>query len=77
MLQSAVERQFEIIGEALNQLSRIAPDMVSTISHYKRIIAFRNVLIHDYDVVDDSVVWDTINVYLPKLQKEISSLIEE
>lgn len=46
MLKSAVERQFEIIGEALNALSKIAPEMATAIPELRRIVAFRNVLIH-------------------------------
>lgn len=46
MLRSAVERQFEIIGEALNQLSKIEPDIVARVSGYKRIIALKRLLSH-------------------------------
>jgi len=46
LIQSAVERQFEIVGEALNQLSKIAPELASKVPDHKQIIAFRNILIH-------------------------------
>jgi uncharacterized protein with HEPN domain len=56
LLRSAVERQFEIIGEALNQVLRLEPAMETRITHARRIVAFRNRLIHAYAVVADAVV---------------------
>ncbi len=75
MLRSAVERQFEIIGEALNQLFKVAPDVAGQISEYRRIVAFRNILIHGYADVDDRVVWGVIETDLPKLRSEVETLI--
>lgn len=60
MVQAAVERQFEIIGEALSQLSRVAPEMCSQIPDVGRIIAFRNILIHGYAVLDRTIVRSVI-----------------
>jgi uncharacterized protein with HEPN domain len=67
MLRSAVERQFEVIGEALNQLSRIDSELVSLIPDAPQIIAFRNLLIHGYAAVNDLTVWRTIEDSLPDL----------
>lgn len=75
LLRSGVERQFEVIGEALSRLAKSAPEVVSRISHYRRIISFRNVLIHGYDVVDDAVVWDVVKKDLPVLYEQVKDLL--
>ena len=77
MLRSAVERQFEIIGEALNRLSKINPDLVGRVSEYQRIIAFRNILIHGYAQVDDRLVWSVVEEKLQTLLGEVIRLLEE
>jgi uncharacterized protein with HEPN domain len=75
LVQSAVERQFEIIGEALNQLSKIAPDIASRIPDCGQIIAFRNILIHGYAVLDKVIVWKVIHEHLPALEKAVQNLL--
>ena len=77
MLQAAVERQFEIIGEAMNQLSHYAPEVVDRIPEAGRVIGFRNVLIHGYAEVDANLVWDVVESYLPHLMKTTEELIAE
>jgi len=77
MLRSAVERQFEIIGEALNQLLRREPDLGEKISDASLIIAFRNRLIHGYATVSDEVVWGVVEGYLPVLSGEVRDLQRE
>lgn len=73
--QRAVERDFEIIGEALNRIKRIDERVMDTISEAHRIIGFRNVLIHGYDMVDDRIVWNAIENHLPVLTREIQKLL--
>jgi uncharacterized protein with HEPN domain len=77
MLRSAVERQFEIIGEALVQALLIYPQLRSRISDTGRIIAFRNRLIHGYTSVSDEIVWGTIEANLDTLKKEVQLLLKE
>lgn len=77
MLRAAVERKFEIVGEALNQLAKIDEPTVERISEYKRIIGFRNTLIHGYFDVDDSVVWDVLQKDLPVLRREAEEMLAE
>ena len=77
MLRSAVERQFEIIGEALAQLARLDEKLVARISEHHRIIAFRNILIHGYADVDDRLVWDVVAAKLHVLRREVEALLSE
>ncbi|HEV2363535.1 MAG TPA: HepT-like ribonuclease domain-containing protein [Caulobacteraceae bacterium] len=57
MLRAAVERQFEIVGEALNRLAREAPELAARIPNISRAVAFRNLLIHGYGDIDDPTVF--------------------
>jgi uncharacterized protein with HEPN domain len=77
MLRSAVERQFEIIGEALNQLRKADAVLAAAVPDLSRIVAFRNILIHGYAVVDDALVWQILTERLPDLAKIIRRLLEE
>jgi uncharacterized protein with HEPN domain len=77
MLYSAVERKFEIIGEALNQLSKADPALATRIPDLDRIVAFRNLLIHGYAVVDHLRVWRIARESLPALRVTIATLLDE
>ena len=77
LLRAGVERQFEIMGEALSQLSRIAPEIVARIPEYRRIIAFRNILIHACADVDDAIVWGIASGKLPELRGAVAHLLDD
>jgi uncharacterized protein with HEPN domain len=75
MLRAAVEREFEIIGEALGQLAKLDEELAAGISEHRAIVAFRNILIHGYAEVDDRLVWDVVVTKLPILILEIEALL--
>lgn len=75
LLRSGVERQFEIIGEALSKLTKIDLETANRISETRRIVAFRNVLVHGYDAISDEVVWDIVQNKLPTLKREADALL--
>lgn len=77
MLRSAVERQFEIIGEALAHLARLDQSLVHRIREHARIIAFRNILIHGYAEVDHRIVWDIVESKLPTLRSDLDAVLGE
>lgn len=75
--RQAVERNFEIIGEALNRLSRLDTETSGRLGDSPRIISFRNLLIHGYDIVDHEVVWTIIKRDLPELLKRVEQLLAD
>jgi uncharacterized protein with HEPN domain len=76
-LRRAVEREFEIIGEALARLARTSPELADRIEHLPRIVGFRNRIIHGYDAIDHATVWGVIIGHLPPLLAEIDPLLRE
>ena len=75
MLRRAVEREFEIIGEAMNRIDKLNPNI--EISSKNQIIAMRNRVIHGYDKIDNEIIWGTIVRHLPVLKNEIQELLSE
>ena len=75
--QAAVERKFEIIGEALNRLHQINPEISSHITSLREIVNFRNVLIHGYAKIMPSRVWDYVEYDLQVLRKQVHELLVE
>ncbi len=77
LLRSAVERQFQIIGEALAQLARRDPETANNIPELHHIVAFRNILVHGYADVDDELVWGVLETSLSDLRERMRALLGE
>jgi uncharacterized protein with HEPN domain len=75
MLRRAVEREFEIIGEAMSRIEKL--DSTIEISSKRQIISMRNRVIHGYDKIDNEIIWGTIVRHLPTLKLEIDNLLTE
>lgn len=74
-IKQATERNFEIIGEAVNKILKL--DTNVNISAARRIVGLRNRLIHAYDAIDDANIWAIIVNHLPSLKKEVLELLNE
>jgi uncharacterized protein with HEPN domain len=77
MAQSAVERKFEIIGEALNQLAKLDAALAARIPELAQIVAFRNQLIHGYATVNSNTVWNVVHNALAPLLDTVQTLLTE
>jgi len=75
MLQDAVERNIEIIGEAINQLLKINPDI--RITNARRIVDARNKIIHGYDSLEPVNIWAIVINHIPTLKQEVTDLLNE
>jgi uncharacterized protein with HEPN domain len=75
LIQDAVIRNFEIIGEAAKQISRRLKDQYPDIP-WRRIAGFRDVLIHDYRKVVMEEVWLVVEHDIPVLKKQISAILK-
>ena len=70
----AIERNLEIIGEAVKRIIDKDPDII--LSNSKKVIGLRNRIIHGYDVISDELIWGILINDLPKLRSEISILLK-
>ena len=77
LVQAAVERKFEIIGEALNQLAKLDTTLAARVPNLPQIVAFRNQLIHGYATVKTSTVWNVAQSALPALLVCVNALMKE
>ena len=76
-VRQIAERNFEIIGEAVRRLSRPGPATARRLADFRKMIDFRNLLIHAYDGVDPVRVWRTIADSLPVMLAEVTQLLQE
>ena len=71
----AVERNIEIIGEAMNRI--LKKDETIIITNSRKIVDVRNIIIHGYDAVSDDIVWGIVLKHLPVLKLEVEKLLKE
>lgn len=71
----AIERNVEIIGEAVSRILKVAPNI--QIKNSREIVDTRNRIIHGYDSVSEEIIWSIVVRDLPKLEKEIDNLLED
>ncbi|WP_288338230.1 DUF86 domain-containing protein [uncultured Gordonia sp.] len=77
LVESATERQIEIVGEALRNLRRVDEDLAARIPHVHKIIGMRNVLVHGYAQVDSSIVWTAATMDVSDLIPVLEALLGE
>ena len=75
LIKSAVERQFIIIGEALNRIKRLDTRVYNQIAHAEQIVGFRNILVHGYDIISDQLVWQVVQSNLIELLEKCNGLL--
>lgn len=75
LLRSAVERQLEVVGEALNQLRKVDPVIAESLPELAKAVALRNVLIHAYATVNDRLVWGVVERDLAPLLEAMRMLL--
>ena len=75
LLRNAVERKVEIVGEALNRIRRLEPEMLQHIRDRRDIASFRNILVHGHGVTDDHMVWGVMEEDLDTLPEDVGKLI--
>lgn len=73
----AVERQFEILGEAINRVKKLSPDLLDKITDWQEVIAFRNIVIHAYDKLNDGIVFDAAINDIPTLHDELENILKD
>jgi uncharacterized protein with HEPN domain len=75
IVRRSVEREIEIIGEAMNRLLKIHPNI--TITSATKIVDQRNLIIHAYDSINNEIIWNVVVKHLPRLKTEVEQLLSE
>jgi uncharacterized protein with HEPN domain len=76
-LQAIVERQFIIIGESILRIRMLEPEIYESLPDSHRTIGFRNLLVHRYDAIDASRVYDIVKNEMPPLAEMLDCLIAD
>ncbi len=74
MFRAAVLYHIAVIGEAVNNILRMQPGI--SITSARKIVNTRNYIIHGYDSLDDEILWSIVINHLPKLEEEVTKLLE-
>lgn len=77
LLRKACQWDFLVIGEAMSRLRKFDEVIVQRITNWQRVIAFRNQLIHGYDIIRDAITWNVVTVHIPILIADIEKLLED
>lgn len=77
LVRSAVERQLEILGEALNRLRRGDPDTSMRVPDLDKIVGMRNIIAHEYGTIDYEIVWSAVTTSIPPLIPILRELVDE
>jgi uncharacterized protein with HEPN domain len=77
MLRSAVERQFEILGEAMSRTLRVDPRLALRFDEARGVVDFRNVIAHGYDSLSHRTVWELATGHLPRLRAAVGELLDK
>jgi uncharacterized protein with HEPN domain len=76
-IRKSVLWDFLVIGEAMTRLRKLDESVAERITNWQRVIAFRNQLIHGYDVIRDAITWKVVTVHLPLLLAEAEALLAD
>ena len=75
LLKRGVERNLEIIGEAMNRILERDPAFLEKINEARSIVGLRNQIIHSYDNISDENIWSIVVNHLPKLKSDVNRLL--